>query len=83
MSSDKEISVLLKALSNPIRVSMLRELMTCKNCINGELVRKFPVSQATVSQYLEVLAKAKLIKIKKQGTTSQYCINGQKSLLTS
>ena len=75
MKNTTDIVFLLKALLNPVRIALLRELITCKNCINGELVSKFPLSQSTVSQHLEVLAKAGLIRINRQGKISQYCIS--------
>jgi DNA-binding transcriptional ArsR family regulator len=77
MSENEEISQILKALANPTRIALLKELLICKNCINGYLVNKFPYSQSTISQHLEVLVKAKLISVKRTGKTSHYCINGE------
>jgi DNA-binding transcriptional ArsR family regulator len=70
-----DVTIILKALSNPSRILILRELMTCRDCINGELVAKLPLSQATVSQHLEILRKANLVTARREGTRTSYCIN--------
>lgn len=77
MDQTKEISIIFKALSNLTRIEMLKEILNCPNCINGDMVNKFPLSQATVSQHLEVLVTAGLISIKRTGKKSICCVNSK------
>ena len=58
---DSELSALAKALGNPVRVRILRLLLTRDSCCCGEVVEQLPLAQATVSQHLKVLKDAGLV----------------------
>lgn len=82
MSSNPEFSasaltlaVFAKAISNPARIAILKELAKRKKCICGEIVEVLPLAQATVSQHLKELKELGLISGTADGVKSYYCIN--------
>ena len=75
--SEKEINLALlaRAISNPARVLILKELASRKSCVCGEIVDVLPLAQATVSQHLKELKDTGLIKGSVDGVKSCYCID--------
>ena len=73
-----ELSILAKAISNPARVLILKELASRKSCVCGEIVNVLPLAQATVSQHLKELKEIGLIKGTVDGAKSCYCIDWDK-----
>ena len=71
----KKLSELSKALSHPVRLSILRILNERNACICNELVIRLPVAQSTVSQHLKELKKAGLIQGDIDGPRVCYCLN--------
>ncbi len=71
----ESLAVACKALSHPARLAILQALALRGACICGEIVDLMPLSQATVSQHLKVLANAGLITGEIDGPRSCYCIN--------
>lgn len=69
------LSKLFKALSHPTRIKILAHLKTIDQCICGEIVSIFPLSQSTVSQHLKSLKDAGLINGEVEGPRTCYCIN--------
>ncbi len=65
----------LKALAHPARISILETLSKSKHCICGDLVGELGLAQSTVSQHLQALKKAGIIKACEEGTTVSYCID--------
>ena len=51
-------SDLFRALGNPARVRILRELADRRTCLTGDLVGVLPLAPSTVSQHLKVLKEA-------------------------
>ena len=78
--SQKEINLALlsKAISNPARVLILKELANRKLCVCGEIVDVLPLAQATVSQHLKELKEIGLLKGSVDGVKSCYCIDWDK-----
>ncbi len=72
---ENRVADFAKALSNPARISILKTLAGCSECICGEIVEVMPLSQSTVSQHLKELKNAGLIQGQVQGVTSCYRIN--------
>ncbi len=64
-----------KAISHPARISILKLLAQKKSCICGKIVEVIPLAQSTVSQHLNELKKAGLIKGTIDGKKSCYCID--------
>lgn len=66
---------IFKALSNPIRLKMLRYMVEHPQCIVGDLVEFSELAQSTVSQHLKVLRDAGLIRGEIEGPATCYCLN--------
>ncbi len=64
-----------KALSNPIRITILQMLAKQTCCYHGDMSEILPIAKSTLSQHLNELKDAGLI----QGTFTlpsvKYCIN--------
>lgn len=75
--SDKQLNLasIAKALAHPARVAILDHLIAAKRCINSDLVQELGLAQPTISQHLQELKKAQLIKGTVSGTRLHYCIN--------
>lgn len=70
-----EISAsILKALGHPLRVGIARELLNGEMCV-GDIVNRFKISQANVSQNLNVLSINKIVKKQKKGTFIYYSLS--------
>ncbi len=78
----QEIAQISKVLSHPARLAILKHLAETKCCISGDIANELPLSRTTVSQHLQELRKAGLIKGSIEGTKVNYCIN-QDQLKTS
>ncbi len=70
-----ELSILFKALGHPARIAILQHILETKSCICGDLVEKFPLSQATISQHLKELKSANIIQGSIEGNSICYCLN--------
>ncbi|MEN9997118.1 MAG: hypothetical protein RI922_108 [Bacteroidota bacterium] len=72
-----ELSTLFKALGHPARIAIIQHILETKSCICGDLVEKFPLSQATISQHLKELKHANIIQGTIEGNSICYCLNPQ------
>jgi DNA-binding HxlR family transcriptional regulator len=72
---DYRLARMFKALGNPVRVEILRQLASCNRCICGDIVAALPLAQSTVSQHLKVLKEAGLIQGEVEGPATCYCID--------
>jgi ArsR family transcriptional regulator, arsenate/arsenite/antimonite-responsive transcriptional repressor len=70
-----ELADILKALSHPARIKILKILAHMDVCVCGEIVDILPLAQATVSQHLKELKRVGLIKGEIEGPKTCYCIN--------
>jgi len=68
---------MFKALGNPVRLEILKFLVTHPGCITGDIVEHLPISQSTVSQHLKVLKDAGWIQGEIQGPATCYCLDGE------
>jgi DNA-binding transcriptional ArsR family regulator len=66
---------LAKALSHPVRIRILEILAARKGCVCGGLVELLPLAQSTVSQHLQELRDAGLIRGDVDGARTCYCLN--------
>ncbi len=73
--SQNEMAALAKALAHPARIAILQLLSKRKTCVCGDIVDELPLSQSTVSQHLNELKKAGLIKGEINGPSVCYCID--------
>jgi ArsR family transcriptional regulator, arsenate/arsenite/antimonite-responsive transcriptional repressor len=74
-SEDIALAEFAKALGHPARIAIMKELAIRNECICGEIVEVLPLAQSTVSQHLQELKKAGLVKGTVSGVRSCYCIN--------
>lgn len=70
-------AALFKALGHPARIAIIQHILETKSCICGDLVEKFPLSQATISQHLKELKSANIIQGSIEGNSICYCLNPQ------
>lgn len=71
----QEVARIAKVLSHPARIAILQHLAETKSCISGDISNALPLSRTTVSQHLQELKNAGLIKGEIDGLTVCYCIN--------
>ena len=64
-----------KVLSHPARMAILEYLAKQNQCISGDITGEIPLSRSTVSQHLQELKSAGLIKGTVSGTRVYYCID--------
>jgi ArsR family transcriptional regulator, arsenate/arsenite/antimonite-responsive transcriptional repressor len=71
-----ELAVLLKAMSHPVRLYILRKLSGMDSCCySGDLVEELPIGRSTLSQHLKELKHAGLIQGEIEAPFIKYCIN--------
>lgn len=75
---EQEIAQIAKLFSHPARIAIMEYLAYKKNCISGDIAQELPLSRTTVSQHLQELKKAGLIKGTIEGTKINYCIDKPK-----
>ncbi|MFT2011531.1 ArsR/SmtB family transcription factor [Pontibacter sp. 13R65] len=76
-ADQQEIAKLAKVLAHPARVAILQHLAQTKSCISGDIAQELPLSRTTVSQHLQELKSAGLIKGEIAGLTVCYCIDAE------
>ena len=74
----QEIALFAKLLSHPARVAIVKLLAERQSCISGDIANELPLSRATVSQHLQELKQAGLIKGEINGLNVNYCLDTQK-----
>ena len=64
----------LKALADETRLNIISLLLTHDFCV-GMLAKRLGISEAAVSQHLQVLRKVGLVKGEKRGYYTHYCVD--------
>jgi DNA-binding HxlR family transcriptional regulator len=72
---NETLARLAKALGHPARVAIIRLLLTRESCLCGEIVDELPLAQSTVSQHLEQLKEAGLIRGELDPPRVCYCVD--------
>jgi ArsR family transcriptional regulator, arsenate/arsenite/antimonite-responsive transcriptional repressor len=67
-----------KILSHPARIAIIEMLDQKKTCISGDISYDLPLSRTTISQHLQDLKNAGLIKGEISGQRIYYCIDYDK-----
>lgn len=67
-----QVMKITKALADPTRFRILQTIATAQESCCGELARGFPITQATVSQHLKILADAGLIAVRREAQFNYY-----------
>src|SRR2546425_4188737 len=72
MLTPPHVMKITKALADPTRFQILQAIAHTRESCCGELARDFPITQATVSQHLKVLAEAGLVEARREGQFNYY-----------
>ena len=75
VGQEERLGRLCKALGHPVRVRIVRMLLSVNTCVCGDIVERLPLAQSTVSQHLKVLKEAGLIEGTIDGPRTCYCLN--------
>lgn len=67
VADDLEIVKIAKALADPTRFGILRAIAGASELSCGEIARRFPVSQATVSHHVRILMESGLVHVRREG----------------
>ncbi|MBT8324434.1 MAG: metalloregulator ArsR/SmtB family transcription factor [Winogradskyella sp.] len=70
-----EIANIAKVFSHPARVAIIKHISEQNTCICNDLVDEIGLAQPTISQHLDVINKAGLLKGDYKGISKCYCIN--------
>ncbi len=70
-----EVAAIAKVLAHPARVAILHYVSQQQNCICNDIVNEVGLSQPTISQHLQVLKNAGLLKGTIKGKNLCYCID--------
>jgi DNA-binding transcriptional ArsR family regulator len=70
-----EIAEIAKVLAHPARVAILQYISRQENCICNDIVDEVGLSQPTISQHLQVIRKAGLLRGNFEGRNFCYCLD--------
>jgi len=79
MKMIRDKASLLKALSNPVRLCIVRELLQRGECNVSSMQNCLELSQSTVSQHLGRLRDMGIISGERKGTEVYYCISSEEA----
>jgi DNA-binding transcriptional ArsR family regulator len=71
---DQSITDLMKALGDPIRWDIVRQMASQKSVAASELEDRLPIAKPTISYHVKILAQAGLAHIHKQGRNYYYSL---------
>lgn len=74
-ASTNQLAAFAKVFSHPARIAILKYISIQDNCICNDIVDEIGLSQPTISQHLQVINKAGLLKGNFKGNSLCYCIN--------
>lgn len=74
-ASDQSLARVLKALGHPARLAIVRALLDREHCCCGDIVRRLPLAQSTVSEHLRVLKEAGLVTGNIDGPRACYALD--------
>ncbi len=70
----QQLAAFAKTLAHPARLAILDYLAEQNQCVSGDITEEIPLSRTTVSQHLQELKSAGLIKGTVSGTRIYYCL---------
>ena len=73
-AEESRAAEIYRALGNPARVRIVRELAKRQTCVTGDLVDLLPLAQSTVSEHLRVLKQAGIVRGEVDGEMC-YCLD--------
>jgi DNA-binding transcriptional ArsR family regulator len=72
---DEHLARVLHALSNPVRLAIMRYVEHHPGCICNDLVLRFGRAQATISQHLALLRNVHLLEAEQDGNAICYFVD--------
>jgi ArsR family transcriptional regulator len=78
--TDLDAAGLLKALAHPARLAIVEAIGAAGGCCCGDIVRRLPLAQSTVSQHLKILKDSGLIQGVIEGPRANYSIDRPRAL---
>ena len=74
-AQQEQLARFAKAMGHPIRIAILEMLANESCCYHGDMSEILPIAKSTLSQHLNELKDAELIKGTITLPTVKYCIN--------
>lgn len=74
-SDAENMAVVFAALSNPVRINILRHIAQHRHCGCKEITDVLPLAQSTVSQHLKILIEAGIVVVETVPPRSRYQVN--------
>ena len=74
-ATDERLMTMLRALANSARLQIFNELRRGEDRLCQDLVEGLPLSQSTVSEHLQRLRDAGLIKPERAGALRKYVVD--------
>ena len=74
-ATDERLMMMLRALANSARLQIFNELRRGEDRLCQDLVEGLPLSQSTVSEHLQRLRDAGLIKPERAGALRKYVVD--------
>lgn len=74
---DAELAAICHALGNPLRLAIMRYIAHHPGCICNDLVLRLDRAQATISQHLAILRRARVLIAEQEGAATCYRIDQQ------
>jgi len=78
MMKCERYSEVLKALGHPVRLKIISELLSAKECNVNKIVEELNIPQSTASQHLAVLRNRNIIAPSKHGVSTCYHVIDEK-----
>lgn len=79
-ATDLDAAGVLKALAHPARLAIVEAIGAAGGCCCGDIVRRLPLAQSTVSQHLKILKDSGLIQGAIEGPRANYSIDRPRAL---
>jgi len=73
-TEEERAAAIFRALGNPARIRIIRELARQPGCVTSDLVGLLPLAQSTVSEHLRVLKEAGIVRGTIEGDRC-YCLD--------
>lgn len=75
-TAEQELAQIAKVFSHPARIAIVKLLAERQECIVGDIAQEFPfLSRTTVSQHLQELKQAGIIRGEIEGVKICYCLD--------
>lgn len=77
-AEQNELATIAKVLGHPARIAIIQHLVKVNSCVCGDIVEEVQLAQPTISRHLKELKAVGIIKGTIEGTSVNYCIDGER-----